>query len=191
MANTNLTTNLPEIQTKTIEVAGRLHQIARVTDFCWVLTDLANGETKQFSSTDTMWQYIGTIKPVAVPNLSLPQLPARCPQHPSEKRAEWKRNQIVLMQYNVRDCYSVDFPIYLPATTTPDTQRQLPAPRIAGLLPAVAGLKPGLCDGFLNAHWSPLATDGMVFEHRGHQYCPHCFSAYHTAMDSIKAQKAA
>ena len=69
--------------------------------------------------------------------------------------------------------------------------KQLPAPKIAGLLPAVAGLKPGQCEGYLNAHWSPLATDGMVFEHRGHQYCPHCFTAYHKAMDYIKSQKVA
>ena len=73
----------------------------------------------------------------------------------------------------------------------PKTIPHLPATKIAGLLPAVAGLKPGQCDGWLNAHWSPLATDGMVFEHRGHQYCPHCFSAYHTAMNSIKTQNVA
>ena len=76
---------------------------------------------------------------------------------------------------------------------TPKTTQQLPAPKIAGLLPPKAGMVRGTCAGYLNEHWSPLATDdGLVFETRtGHQYCPHCFTAYHKAMDYIRAQKAA
>lgn len=61
---------------------------------------------------------------------------------------------------------------------------QLAAPKIAGLLPPVAGLIPGQCESWLNAHDSPLATDGWVFVTKsGHKYCPHCFNAYHKAMD--------
>ena len=178
-----LAVNIPEINTKTIEVAGRLHQIAKVTEHCWLLTDLATGEAKQFSSPETMWQYIGTIKPVQ--DLSLPQLPARCPER-SRNAHYTKLNHhgfIHLMMTRGRRIPSGEV-IVLPSTTTPEV-------KIAGLLPAVAGLKPGQCEGYLNAHWSPLATDGMVFEHRGHQYCPHCFTAYHKAMDYIKSQKAA
>ena len=62
----------------------------------------------------------------------------------------------------------------------------LAQPRIAGLLPPVAGLQTGECEGWLNAHWSPLAVDGWVVEVGGHRYCPHCASAYSKAMEFIR-----
>lgn len=78
---------------------------------------------------------------------------------------------------------------HLNKQTKPTEPKQLPQPKIAGLLPPYAGLVPGQCRGWLNAHWSPLATDGWVM--RGQDYCPHCYVSYRVAMDYMMAQRPA
>jgi hypothetical protein len=89
MATQILAVNPPEVNTKTIEISGRLFQIAKITPYCWLLTDPATGDTKQFAEAPAMWRYIGAIRSF-VPDLSIPQLPANIPDRPVRpERKSW------------------------------------------------------------------------------------------------------
>lgn len=135
MATHNLTTTPQEIQSKTIEISGRLFQIARVTEYCWLLTDLATGDTKQFAEAPAMWKYIGTIKAL-VPDMSVPQLPERVPVREVPDR-KCKKTLVFL-----RACYVRTIPtrgvICLPATTTPEPPKPAAAPPLTGAQQRVA-----------------------------------------------------
>jgi hypothetical protein len=129
MSTSIVTENSVLVQTKTIEIAGHCFQIAKVTACCWLLTDLSNGDVKQFAEAAAMWRFIGTIKSF-VPDLSTPQLPANVPAYPRNARVAHRMAARAFSDAYPRSVRTLPTRgiIALPASTTPEPPKPTPAP---------------------------------------------------------------
>jgi hypothetical protein len=127
MSITSVSENPTDVKTQPIDIAGRQYTITRLTERCWLLTDDVTLVTRQFSTSEALWSEVKRMsEPVRIPDLSLPQLPARALAYSFDVRVDknLRRNRITFRQ-NHPMRYPTRGVICLPAPAAP---QQAPQP---------------------------------------------------------------